>query len=275
MIGSPHFASPCFLDEEDKERTKEYVKRILLLSTLNIADSGEFSDDSVVTINNPAFTCNYCNKPIEYTWNVRENTFQGEVPGARLCDGNFSEIEFEINVPTGELVICSDEYGFRELFGEALCLTPSINYQAGIRKMVEFHVDKNVFMLFTDQHDGEVLKLGDTITVEKPNYIEGSYNEATDTWIDDVLEYGDPNSIEIGSFGSSLGYIVDKAVLEKLFEESGVNSADKDGRYSTYKNRIASERVRPGVYKCTFYGNVTHNYSGQVTYAKMVWDREE
>lgn len=193
------------------------------------------------------------------------------------CPGHYDTIEFEIEIPTGE-IICTDWIrGSEETFEYYDNEEGSINAESGIKGQILAFAAHNVHHVFVGNTMPNVYRKDNILTVEN----------ADDN--DEVCRCGQENcdcpyqtypSIEgahkVASICTDLWWatIVDKevarvALVESLGEEEAEKVLDKVLSEAGY----ATEKIKPGVYKCTYYGRGDDSVYAHV-YSKLEWSRE-
>lgn len=203
--------------------------------------------------------CPGCGKLIGIEWDIDINEIKLD-EGDVHCEGAFDTVEFEIEIPTGE-IICTDWIRDSK---DAFNLNEwiSVNSNLGKKKTIEAHAEAhNMHHVFVGNTCPQVYLSGDsTITVESPEY-----NEHDDEEIPSIVGAKNIDSICTDLWWAT---IIDKSIaLNILTEELGEDKA----KSVLYEYPIAESKVKPGVYKCTYFG---YEDGESWVYSKLVWDRE-
>lgn len=189
-----------------------------------------------------------------------------------FCPGDYDTIEFEIEIPTGE-IICTDwirdsEDTFEYYDGKE----GTINAQSGIKGTVLAFAAHNVHHVFVGNTMPKIYRKGDTLTVENADDNDENCRCGQESCDCDYQVYPSIDGAhEIGSICTDLWWatIVDKEIGKVALEkELGEKEADRvlaDAEYAT-------EKIKPGIYKCTYFGRGNQDEYVHV-YSKLEWDR--
>lgn len=234
----------------------EYKKKVLIHEFKDEVKYGFASKDK----NKQRFmgNCNKCGAKVFYMWDTELNEISC-VPRdeslADKCEGDYDTIEFEVEMPTGNLVFF-DWLHVMTPMSDNMEKGPSINYDLGIKVQIENYAKRNIFHTFVGNTSPNIYKKGDTLTV-------GGYLHEEDEW----PETYDADQEYLGYVCTDLWWatLVDEAVLIENLKPYHTAKEVREALSSEYKAKI-----RPGVYKCTYLG-----YGDYVdTYATLEWVRE-
>lgn len=174
-----------------------------------------------------------------------------------LTKNNVPLVEFEVEFPTGELIITDwvrDVDNVLDQFES----NADINQDSGIIQQILSFAKGNICHTFVGNTCPSVYLSSDTLTVETADY-----NEELDDYTPSI-----EGAKEIDSICTDLWWatIIDKQTLLDLYNKKTVNTGNKSF------DDTCDTKIKPGVYKCTYYGR-SHAAHEQV-YTKMEWIRD-
>lgn len=195
--------------------------------------------------------CTKCSKKIELTWNTKENTISakpfGDTP--EHCEGDYSKVEFEIKVPTGELICTDWVHGVEAIFDEHD--NNNINTSFGMLQRMRAYEGDGILHVFVGNTCPSFSRKGETLFIRD-----------CDT----------EDEEDLGSICTDLWWatIADRAIFKKKllkhFDEAKAEDILEGAEYAT-------KSVKPGVYKCTYFGRGDDSEENYI-FCELKWDRE-